>query len=100
MSPFTIQVVESHEWSKRHAGRKKEPIDPELLAVVRQSLQDQKVRAVVVPNEEVNNLVYKLRNAGHEVDSTVTVQKKENGPGYTKVLFKAGKRVYRTRKES
>lgn len=98
--PFTISVAEANEWEKRHAGRKKEPLDPELLEVMRQANRDNKVRAVVVPNDEVNGLVHKLRNAGHEIDCTVTIQKKDNGPGYTKILFKTGKRVYRTRKDS
>lgn len=97
---FTIQVVNETEWTKNPGGRKKEPLPPELIETVRQAYADRKVRAVVLPEDEVNKVVYQLRQAGHEVDCTVTVQKQDvPQPGYVKLLFKAGKRQYRPRKE-
>lgn len=96
---FTIQVVKDDEWTKNGGGRKKEPLPPELVETVRSAYADRKLRAVVLPENEVNKIVYQLRQAGHEVDCTVTVQKQEAQPGYVKLLFKAGKRQYRPRKE-
>lgn len=99
MAPFEIKVVDKSEWTN-HAGRKAEPVDESLIQVVRDGYRDGKTRAVVLPNEEIEKVVGQLRKASKIVDCTVTTQKKEDQPGYTKLLIKVGNRIYRARKSN
>ena len=96
---FAITVVDPDEWEKKKGGRIAEELPPELIETVRTAYADRKIRAVVVPDDDVNKIVYQLRKAGHAVDCTVTTQQKPDQPGHTKIIFKAVKRQYRARKD-
>lgn len=95
--PFEIKVVEDTEW-KKHVGRKEMPIPDAIMSVVRQGFNDGKTRAVVVPDNEVDTVIKQLRKASVKLTCTVTTQTEEDQPGYTKLKFRVGKRIYRPRK--
>lgn len=99
MSAFEIKVVDKTAWTNK-AGRKAEPVDPDLLQVVKDGFRDGKIREVVLPNDVLDKVIFQLRKASKIVDCTVTTQKKADQPGYTKLLIKVGTRIYRTRKSN
>lgn len=98
---FSIVVVDDDEFQRTPgAGRPKEPLPPELVEVVQKGFADKKVRAVVMPDDNVTGFIYRMRKVAKELNVTVEFQQKPHSQGYTKVVFKVRTRILKPRKES